>query len=157
MRTRYAKTQLGLWQKLQRETKIVTIDSTFSPKKLPTAREGNVFRSVSSFCSRGEAGRTLRSGQRPMGEEDRRTPGQRPHGQTPLWKEHGTRQEVTSCTSWKEHETRWELTSYTPSWNWHLMAASAVVSMHPTGMHSCFHWIQIQKIRIKMIESADFS
>ena len=58
---------------------------------LPTAREGNVLHL--SVCSRGQVGR-----QTPLlgGDSlDRDPPGQRPP-----WKEHWTRQEVTSYTPW---------------------------------------------------------
>ena len=39
--------------------------------------------------------------------------------------------------SWKEHGTRQEVTSYT-SLVWYLVVATAAVGTHPTGMHSRF-------------------
>ena len=65
-----------------------------------------------------------------------------PPGQRLPWTEfpqkgHGTRQEVTSYTPpHKQCGIRQEVLSYT-LWYWHLVAATAAVGMHPTGMHSC--------------------
>ena len=95
---------------------------------LPNTMEGNVFRGIcQSFCSRGG---------RPLG--GRFTSRWRsPWMQTPTpCKEYGTRQEVTSYSPWKECGTRWEVASYTAPCYWHLVAGTAAVGTHPTGMHS---------------------
>ena len=59
-----------------------------------------------------------------------------PLGQRPPWEEgtwNQTGSNIIHHHSWKEHGTRQEVTSYTP-WYWHL-----VVGTHPTGMHSCLY------------------
>ena len=77
------------------------------------AKEGNVFRSV------------CHSVPLPV-------PGDR----HPLWRQIPS---PASRHPQKEHETRQEVTSYTPC-HWHLVAATAVVGMHPTEMHSWYHF-----------------
>ena len=87
---------------------------------LPTAREGYVFRSAcQSFCSRGER------------KADLLPPGSRPLGKNmvPDRKRHHTPLERT-----------WDQTGSDiihPPWYWHLVAATAAIDRHPTGMDSC--------------------
>ena len=61
-----------------------------------------------------------------------------PKTETSLWTEISlkTKTPWTETIPWKEHGTRQEVTSYTP-WYWNLVVATAAVGMHPTGMHSC--------------------
>ena len=99
---------------------------------LPTTREGNVFTKVCLFTG---GGRQTTPDRDPHGQRTPRprpppcmeTPRQRP------WDWIGS----DIMHTWKEHGARQEVTSYMRPWYWHLVAATAAVGTHPTGMHSC--------------------
>ena len=96
---------------------------------LPTAREGNGFRTICHVPGRGYYITSCLNPSPPA-----RLPPPPPPPPEGTWDQTGT----DMIPPWKKQGTRHELTSDPiPLWCWHLVVATSVVSTHPIGFHSC--------------------